>query len=390
MKNRESVVNSNIESILFSVGLSATFIAGAIGITGGYIFIFIVLIVYHLLFKRYIKVGGLIFILSVLLISFFVNIANNNFDFKYTIQYLLFFCAICIYIFGFDHSLNFETIVKSNVLIGAIMTTVVFPRVLFLYNHIHTLLQESAAMMSLSYSILTPLMFSVFGLTRLEGRRWKILSCYSAVISLYSIILIGSRGCFICFAVFVCLLFIEYNKSVKKRTFYLIIICTLSAILISNIYKVVEAINSILNRINIHFYAIDKFLTYQRSAKLMNGRDSIWQLCIEGIIDNPFGHGVGSFEVLSNGTYIHNVFLEIAWEFGVFAMLVAIVLFFYFFIRILCDVGDVFENATLIILFSNSIVLLFSSYYWKNFAIWFLVYYYLFYKRKTEISIQKE
>jgi len=129
---------------------------------------------------------------------------------------------------------------------------------------------------------------------------------------------------------------------------------------------------------------IDKALLLIDTDNILNGRQELYNNAIEMFKNNVvLGNGIGSFD-LSNFTYPHNLFLQIASESGVLLLIPTAYILGYGLMLCLRN-RDKSHAIFVLFLFSISIPkLLFSSSFWIDQRFWLLIGY-LFY-----IRFQKE
>ena len=112
--------------------------------------------------------------------------------------------------------------------------------------------------------------------------------------------------------------------------------------------------------------------------KADNGRDDLYELSISLIKNNPImGHGVGYFESLAQGAYVHQFFLEILNEMGCIGLFLMLMPF-YKKVKVVFSQRIDASAAFFIAIFSISIFpLLTSSSYWLYPPFWFCFFYVL-------------
>lgn len=168
--------------------------------------------------------------------------------------------------------------------------------------------------MSFSYGCLLPMIV-------LFSRRKPISTIFSFVMFL-AVLAIGSRGGAIIFVAYV-LLDVMMNKR-KGRWIILII----GLVFVASI----PILMSFFDSIGISSRTIGML----NSGDISNdtGRNSIYQICIEALLNNPF-FGVGMYgdRVIIGGVYCHNFFLEVFLDFGLLLGIFIVLILLHIFIR---------------------------------------------------------
>jgi O-antigen ligase len=204
-------------------------------------------------------------------------------------------------------------------------------------------------------------------------KKWIFLSYILFAISLIEMIIYGARGALVSF---VLLFAIDRFIIHRKFIFFNIISVGLFFLIYSNILNILTWFQKIINIFGGRAYAIDKIRLQiaQGIAEASSGRDDVYMRSIDCIKENfLFGRGI---DLLSDGEYAHNIFLQVFQDLGFFAFLVLIIFLFsiliYFFKN---DANE--EKNILAIFFSISIGrLLFSSILWRRPEFWMLTCFY--------------
>lgn len=173
--------------------------------------------------------------------------------------------------------------------------------------------------MSLSYYMLFPAIMYLNN--TIEKQR--ILDFICLIISLISIISLGSRGALLCMVFFLLLKIIKTRKrfNLKQITFFIIYILT-SISFVVYFKNIIIFIRDVLYRFGIQSRTLELLL---RDDIYMSGRDSIYNDLIIALYDNPImGVGLGGDRKISGG-YAHNIFIEILCNFGILLGLIIII-----------------------------------------------------------------
>lgn len=165
--------------------------------------------------------------------------------------------------------------------------------------------------MSLSYYMLLP---AIMNLDELFDK----LSFKSVVftsLSLLIILALGSRGPILCVLVFIILKNLRPKVFDRKRLIAYFVLVGTTLIIILNFKNILVLISTFLSRFGISSRSITLFLG---EGIYVSGRDTIYKTVVEGIANSPFfGIGIGGDRYATEGSYVHNIFLEIIANFGV-------------------------------------------------------------------------
>lgn len=132
----------------------------------------------------------------------------------------------------------------------------------------------------------------------------------------------GTRGTLVSLALSVIILLIIKEKNVKRNIIILGI--GIAAVFILNYYQeILRVLQSVLDSYGIKIVALDKMIFLMDLNSADNGRTLLYEAARKYFYSSPIiGHGVGYFEKMQ-GSYVHNIFLEILCEYGVIGMIFA-------------------------------------------------------------------
>lgn len=180
--------------------------------------------------------------------------------------------------------------------------------------------------LTFGYSILLPIV--VFYLNyRDQGNKLQLVLSMIGVIEVF---LAGSRGPLICIGL---LFIIELLRNLRYAwAWALIFIGVFLALLIAivGVETILLAAQDFLQSLGLSSRSLDRLISGTMTDE--NGRDVIWQAAVESIRNSPiFGYGVyGDRPILYQyhfAGYPHNVFLELALQFGIPFTITLIALF---------------------------------------------------------------
>ncbi len=177
--------------------------------------------------------------------------------------------------------------------------------------------------MTLSYYVLLPTLVYLDEVIN----KFSAIKFMKFIISLLIIISLGSRGAIICIVIFTILkLFkLRHHMTFKKilRSYTMLCMIIVSFI---NYKRILYYLNEILLSFNIQSRTVSLFL---REEIHFSGREELYKQILNAISENPIlGVGIGGDRLILNGIYVHNIFLEILVNYGLF--------FGSFFIIFLC------------------------------------------------------
>ena len=228
--------------------------------------------------------------------------------------------------------------------------------------------------------ILTPV-FILQYIPRLTGKK-KIVSLAVMFISFAEVFLYGSRGCLIVFVLFFGLYSILIQRERIIRNISLIIAATA---LFLNIEKLIDLAYRISLLIGLGSYSIAKYRMQLANgwAYASSGRDRIYQDSIEKIRQHPIIGNV--IETIGEDDYVHNLFLQVAKDFGIPIMLVMVVFLIVIILKIADKKFEYNNRVLLCCLFSVSVGrLLFSSTLYKRPEFWLMLFMFCSLKRKRD------
>lgn len=244
--------------------------------------------------------------------------------------------------------------------------------------------------MGASYAILPSIVAAILHFVFL--RRNKLFDLISYLSNIYLLIILfttGTRGALLAIILLICIIiYIKQRQKIKDKANILtpllfIIISTATLFIVWNIETILLSIYMLLFNLGIESATIIKtvnLINENGIVGILNDRESVYGNALYLIKSSPvWGNGIGSYADHYNGTYPHNLFLQLLVEGGVLLLLP-------FLIIITLSLGAIIKpfktkyildsNLSLIIfLFVISIPrLMLSSYLWQNQAIWLLIF----------------
>ncbi|PFW49656.1 O-antigen ligase family protein [Priestia megaterium] len=325
-------------------------------------------------FVFYLKTALVVWlVILAFLITFMYSGPNSN-----NILYLLDFFVyggIGLYLSSMNFSI--EKIYKYIVCISILLLPLVLSK---------DFQNESDVWMGLSYSILPLLFAGIIYITTVEDKIYfKYLTALTLFIYIFKVITFFTRGALLASIIFVLIfIIVRYFKISFKRNFILLIMLIIIWCVYTNLESILILANGFLLDNGMHIRFIEKTLHLMAYDNLLNGRDNYYELAIKGIKNSPlFGNGIGSFETDTGLIYVHNLFLQLAYEGGIFFVVpCTIVLIQGIYMIILSKKVNPSTRIFIWFIFAVGIFrLLVSSVYWGEQTFWYLLGFIILYKK---------
>lgn len=215
--------------------------------------------------------------------------------------YLLFFYSLPGYIFVrklTDYKFFYKILVVSSYII-VVMSIVVF----FSDGEVH-----GKQYMTFSYNMLLQL----FVLLYYRPKRFKVLHLSLIVIGIGVFVLGGSRGALVSFVVAVFLFYIQKMQLNRKIIVRMIIVALLVTLYVVFHKQVMILIVDIMDALSIksrNFEYLVQNIFFDDSHRMRMYKRSLEQI-------NFFGYGLKGDRVFLEGSYVHNLFIELLIDFG--------------------------------------------------------------------------
>lgn len=321
-------VNSNkckINSILVAIFLAETnicaIISNIVPIDNIAVILMAAIIMFSILINRNIKLKiSFVMAFAAILLSLCISIILNGtlYTTNYLLHFILFGLTAMILL---SHELNYQIIMIYISAIYLIYTIsyFVFDRNSFLSSPNYWEMQ-----MGIAYAFVPIILISVAILLYwdlFKERKlffWVIM--FNLFLSIYVILFdCGTRGALITVVLGTVLFFL--GKMSKKKMIFVLFICGVACVLvIYNIDSILEYLLSVewINRIP----SLSKFIRQFQYSDITSGRSELYASAWELIKLRPIiGYGVGYFELHNAGLYIHQLFIEIFFDFGLIGLI---------------------------------------------------------------------
>lgn len=253
--------------------------------------------------------------------------------------------------------------------------------------------------MGASYAMLPSIVATVifYFFMRKNKKGWINLVSYLANGYLFLIVLTeGTRGAVASILLLLLLVvYIKISKKTNKDFIYIYpLIMTFIAficyVFIKNLDRFLIWMDNILSKLGIEIATITKSVNMLQDNGLtgiLNGRDIVYEKAINLIANSPlFGNGIGIYADINNGTYPHNLFIQLLVEGGLL-LLTPFVILFIICLWELLRVWDNNDNKIRYFILFLFIVcipkLMLSSYLWREPSFWLLTF--ILISRSTKI-----
>ncbi len=177
--------------------------------------------------------------------------------------------------------------------------------------------------MSLSYYILVPSIIYLDGIID----KFTFSKALLILMLLIIILALGSRGPVLCLITFFILKLLKKEKALKRST--ILVYCLIIVLLIFFIINFKNILNLLYNTLLYFGISSRTIQLFLKNGTYLSGRDIIYKNIINAIKESPiFVLGLAGDRVI-NGSYAHNLFIEIIADFGiVLGLIISFILLF--------------------------------------------------------------
>ncbi len=265
-----------------------------------------------------------IYLIAIIIFAYNLLFFPKNWEYLKLVIFPLFFTCLPSFIYAYsidDQDILMSIMEKASKIVfvvGLILSILVF------------IGKSSVGSYSMvfSYYMLLP---SIIYLNKLmESFSFKYVAYLITL--LFIILSLGARGPVLCIGVFVMLKIMKlFNKITLFSTFAYI--AMFFVIIIGFIYK--ETVLIHINDLFLNMGISSRTLTLLiRKDIYLSGREELYKTVLDSFYANPIlGIGLAGDRVILEGTYAHNIFLELLAHFGFVAGLFIIVAILYIFIK---------------------------------------------------------
>ncbi len=309
------------------------------------------------------------FVLLLLIISILLNGTT------YTLDYFSYF-----FVFGITSiilaslSLDYKCLVVCLVKIYIIVIVFYFlvQRSIFLYSPDYW-----SDQMGMAYGMVIPVLFSFAYIVNAKKlyqeykKSYTYLASAELILAFYIIMFdCGTRGAILSAIIGCCFILLGRMKS-KKAVILLAFGIILGIVVFANIDSILGWIRLTFAQSSIR--ALNKFSQMITIGGADNGRGAYFLDAIRMYSKSPvIGYGVGSFENLHDGAYVHEFFLELMVEYGGMGVIVFCVGLVKSIKRTIHSANNP-EKVVLVVLIGMATMLLYSGSYWLLPSFWYTV-----------------
>ncbi|HWL26471.1 MAG TPA: O-antigen ligase family protein [Ureibacillus sp.] len=321
------------------------------------------------------------FVSVFILLSHFLFFSNNR---QYIEEILFPFFFMCLPVFVYAVSLKDWSVLKrvmrkASIIVfvcGFFLTLTIFTGIAKIDNY----------SMAFSYYMLLP---SILFIDELLDR-FSIKAIFISSVSVVSILAIGSRGALLCIAVFIILKLIDPTapkRMSKVRGFFICAFISIAAFTLVNLQTILLFLYKWLMQFGLSSRSLKLLMS---GDVYLSGRDDIYGKVLAVIRDNPIlGVGITGDRALLNGTYSHNIFLEILVNYGVLIGSFVIIFLFTLIVGIFFVKDPMTYNLSIIWISIGFVSLFVSGSYLTDLSFWTFLGVMLsayFFKGKRELS----
>lgn len=227
--------------------------------------------------------------------------------------------------------------------------------------------------MRFGYALLPSLIFFLYEIINNRSRLYVVLF----VLGFMQVFIWGARGAVLVLLLFYILYLVYNNKLNKYWILFLLVLYLFRGIWVDLILAIVE--NIPFETRKLHNYLTMLTIGVAESS---SGRDVIYNEAIQLFQTNIWGCGVGFYNEGASGRYPHNLFLEVAVEWGILGLLVVFCMIVVFLYKLYVEKNMVNKNVMLILFTIMFGRLLVSSSYWERPEFWMCLGMFLFTQRK--------
>ena len=231
------------------------------------------------------------------------------------------------------------------------------------------------------FSVICAIMYLLYYMKQDKHRRiLYLVLCAIQVYYLLQVLAHGSRGPILSIFIFLVLNYFFAPKSnidfKRNNSFskFLIVMTLLLIVMILFQNNLVQIVYNFTTKYNINIRIINKMYFLIRNADVSNGRINIYLYALTGFINSPvFGNGIDMFFENTGIIYPHNLFLQLAYDGGMFLLCIVMIPVINASVKIL-KTNDKDLLIPWLVLFSSSVPgLMVSSDVWTKYIFWFFV-----------------
>lgn len=306
------------------------------------------------------------YIVGLAILFIFNYLCYSNIPVRFS-SYFNTFTFICLPLSLLVFKIHGDRILKALELIGFVSSVLYLAMLVGMVSgRLHMNTYET----SVGYAAILPQIAIINGIKQKEKLR-RILSVIALVPYLSFVLMFGSRGPLLVFFLYIVYEFIyfEYRAGATKKIIIALVALILATILLLNTGDIINYILKLTGSRGINSRTL---MLLSSDVTHSSGRDEIYQMVLRKIAEHPFSvRGIASdTEIIMGNQYVHNIFLELLYQFGVIFGGIACISIIWMWGRSLSFrtfENDPFETICAIV---SIMQLMFSSSLWLNFVFW--------------------
>lgn len=258
----------------------------------------------------FIRIGYKLIITYILVLSCFLySILYTDDNTKYIFEVSFWTIFICLPVYFF-----YGSIINKSIFLKLLRQSAYYQLFIGIVFFAFVLIREiSYYDMTFSYQIMVPIIILVDKLFE----KFNIFDFILVIIGMIMLIAVGSRGPLLSVLIATILFIFSKYKSTNNKILFIAFSFICIFFLILKFDMIINIIIYITDYIGLSSRSL-RILLAGSEIDFLTGRGSIYGTTLTKISNQPFfGYGIAGDRVFLNGTYPHNIFLELLVHFGV-------------------------------------------------------------------------
>jgi len=285
---------------------------------------------------------------------FLINMLMFTENMEYIIDASFWFFLICLPL-----SLYYIAIKNKGIFLDMLIKSAYYQIALAILFFTISIFKDPAYDMVYSYLIMVPIIILLYK----NYNKLSILDSILILIGLFSIVAIGSRGPILSIILFsTTLIFVYSFQNRNKLKTIIISFLGFVTVTLGFVYfkELLYRVNILL--INFGINSRTMYSLMNSNLDFLSGRGYIYELTVQKIFEKPIiGYGLAGDRIFLNGTYPHNIFLEVLSQFGIIIGFTIIIIFIFYWINGVLLNRNKEERDIAILFFGIGLVQLFIS-----------------------------
>ena len=302
---------------------------------------------------------GILFLITMLIFP------QNN---EYLLEVSFWLFIICL-----PTALYYLAIKDKTIFLDMLLLSGYYQMILGFIIFIHIILNNPTYDMVFSYLFLVPIVIMTYKLFFIQ---FRVIDSIMIILAITSILTIGSRGPLLAYLFYIMLLIFNYSlkKKIKIKALLIQMIAQSAIVIIAfNSNNLLILLNKLLLRYGINSRTL--YLFMNENIDFSTGRSDLYTRTISQILQRPiFGYGIVGDRLFLDGTYPHNIFLEIFAQFGItFGGLITATFVFYWIRGLFFNKSQGEEHLSIIFAGLGLISLFYSGSYLTSSNYWLFI-----------------